>query len=333
MKVFVVFALLIAGAAGSLCDQDNTDLDAGEAYKNDIRWGANLIFGHCTSFNVDKLLFNSKKSCSHIFQEGLCFGQLVAHKYSGLDRAVSYGDLAEGVDNVISLGQTSCAHGRSCFESIKKAFKKCDRKAGFRQGVVDAVENAYRTYGEAYVKYLSEDESNTLIAEIATLMRSRFTSVEDVAQAIEEFVSDEIVSDAEVAFRELDNAAQEWCDSGCTQQSGDFFRGLFGHMHGSGCVDAKGYCGVCATRADEYLASNRIPCCLDGAIKKGIAAVEYVRNNYADEIQQIREYISDVLSEDAFQQAKDLRDRVAAQVDCLSASYDKIAARPECEVA
>jgi len=339
MKVFVAFALLIVGAADtdSLCDLEHANLEGTrDDIKSEILFGANLIFGHCLDLDIEHTVFQG--SCNKIFEEGLCFGNIVDHKYSGLellDQPVTYGDLADGVDNVQSLGQTSCNYGRACFNRIKRAFKKCDKDPGFRQGVVDAVEAAYREYGEEYVEYLSGDESNTLLAEIATLLRSRYASVEDVQDSIEEFLSDEVVSDIERAYTELDQAAQDWCDEGCTQKSGDFLEDLFNHMDaGDGCVDASGYCGPCANSANGFLlnVTNPIPCCLNNVIEKGIAAVEYVKEKYAGQIEEIRGYISEVLSEDAFEQAKAIRDRVSEEVTCLSNSYND-PLRPKCEEA
>jgi len=340
MKVFVAFALLIVGAADtdSLCDHEHANLEGTrDGIKSDIRFGANLIFGHCTSLDIEKTVFQG--SCNKIFEEGLCFGNIVDHKYSGLellDQPVTYGDLADGVDNVQSLGLTSCNYGRKCFNKIKRAFKKCDKEdSGFRQGVVDAVEAAYREYGEEYVEYLSGDESNTLLAEIATLLRSRYASVEDVQDSIDEFLSDEVVSDIEAAYTKLDQAAQDWCDEGCTKKSGDFLEGLFNHMDaGDGCVDAYGYCGKCADSANDFLGNvtNPIPCCLNNVIEKGITAVNYVKEKYAGQIEEIRGYISEVLSEDAFEQAKAIRDRVSNEVTCLSDSYDNHSSN-DCEEA
>jgi len=322
MKVFVAFALLIvATTAASLCNQEGANLADADSWKAAILTGAGQLFGHCTSFDAHRLLF--KGSCNSLFNEGFCYSQLAVAHYGDLE-VVSYGDLADDVSNIQSLGKSSCKHGRKCFNKLRDSFLACDAEDGFREEVIRQAEIMFRARGgPAIIERLSQ-HSNSLLSELATLLRSSFTSVDDIAQAIDQFVSPGMVSDARRAFAELDQAAQEWCDNKCTKKSGDFLEGLFNDMNGGGCVDASGYCGDCKDNADVHLASNSIPCCLDNAIQKGIAAVQYVRDNYAEEIERVRNFLQSELSAEAQAIAGGYRSRISDEIDCLSKSYNAV---------
>jgi len=339
MKVFVAFALLIVAtnAAKSLCNKEGADLDAAAELKANIEAGSMALFGSCDAFSTDLFLSGS---CNVLLEEGFCYSQLARAHYGDAD-PVSYGHLADDVLNIAFLGKTACNHARTCFDDLKAVFLECDAKddIDFRQDVIVAAEAMFRESGETIIIRWTQ-HSNSLLSELAALARSTFTSVEDIAQVIDQFVSDEMVSDAKRGFEEFSEAAEEWCVAKCEKKSGKFFKRLFNYMNGgAGCVDASEYCEDCADRADEYcgeckaraddhLASNPIPCCLDNAIQKGIAAVEYVRDNYAEEIEEVRSYLSEELSPDAQALAEKYRARISKQIDCLSDSYSKN--RPEC---
>lgn len=329
MKVIVALALLVvatnAGPARGLCKKAGAlNPEAFAEVKSAVLSGTSVVFGHCDHIDAVALFFTEGGACKPLFQQGFCYGQLAQNYYGG-KTVVSYADLAGDVDNIQSLGKTSCAHGRDCFNELKRVFMKCDEDSDFRQGVIDAVEGLYREHGEAIVKQWTSAE-NSLLAEAATLLRNRFTSVDDIASAIDDFlaedISDDIISDAKAAFAELDAAAQKWCDEGCSGPTGTFLKGLFNGMHGEGCTDASGFCGDCADRADAYLASHSIPCCLDNAIEKGIEGINYVKDTYADALEDLQDRVSEQLSEDALALAENYIERITAQVLCLKGTYD-----------
>ena len=80
------------------------------------------------------------------------------------------------------------------------------------------------------------------------------------------------MEDAKAAGAGALEMAQNWCKNGCTDETAEFLKGIFGHMNGGGCVDASVFCGPCATRATEYFSDddNMLPCCIENVVQKGI---------------------------------------------------------------
>ena len=98
----------------------------------------------------------------------------------------------------------------------------------------------------------------------------QFSSANDIRTFIESHISDKVVADADAAGNEALRMAKNWCDNDCTSVSATFFKGIFSHMNGGGCVDASVFCGECQSRAASYFAKNTLPCCIEKAVQKGI---------------------------------------------------------------
>lgn len=328
MKVFAVFALLaVAVSARDLCDNSDADLSAAEEYRDLIRGGALTIFGHCATFDIDSLLFSG--SCAALFDQAFCYGQIAAVKYADVD-TVSYEHLKGDVGKIQHLGELSCDHARNCIDTFSAAFGACKAAdPNFVNGVISRVEGLYEQKVEAQVKAYAKENPDTIVGELISLITNRFQSVADIEAAINEYVSDDIRSDAKAAGAAIQAAAAQWCDDNCGEATGRFLKKLFGHMHGGGCVDASAFCGDCQNRANSFFVGrNSIPCCLDDVIQQSIKGVAYVRDTYESMISDFKEYLSGELSAKAVSYAEGIRDRVVAELACLDQVYESN--KPSC---
>jgi len=294
------------------------------------RAGAQLIVGESCPFlanNIEKVLFDKK--CRALAKQSVCYGKRVAERYSDQFTAVSYGQLASGVDQLAELGNLACDDGAACYKQISRVINKCMKKnKNFVDQTIAAAEFAYRANAQASVEEFVNDRSETLFGEVAKLVMDRFTSVSDIEDFLNEILNQKsktkIQSDAALAAGEIKKVARGFCNSGCFNESASFIKSLFEAMHGDQCLDATQFCGSCKDNAHDYLESSglMIPCCLNNVIQKGIEAYDYIGEQYGEKIREVSDMISAQLSEKALQRAEEIRDELSTQADCIEEFYN-----------
>jgi len=334
MRTFLILAIVaISASEASLCTEaDNpTHLQV----KSIVRTGAMMLIGDsCPSLagNIEKVLFSGK--CAALAKESVCFASRAAERYDGVD-TVSYGLLADGIDNIAHMGNLACVDAVPCFKQVSKAVKKCIKKnPNFVQQTIARAEELYRMRAQAQVEEFVNSKSDTLFGEIASMAMSEFGSVADVRDFVNTYVDDElkkqIASDAKSAAGEIAELAQEFCGNGCVGETASFVKDLFNDMDAvATCTDARFFCVDCQSGAENYFnAGGDIPCCLDKLIQKGIEAYNHVADSYGAKVQEWAGLVSEQLSAEANARAQEIKEAVLEQATCIAATYS--AHKPTC---
>jgi len=334
MRTFLILALVaVSTNAASLCTAADEPTHA--QVKSIVRTGAMMLIGDsCPSLagNVDKVLFSGK--CANIARESVCFASRAAERYDGVT-TVSYGLLADGVDNLAHMGNLACKEAVPCFKQVSKAVKKCIKKnPDFVQDTIARAEELYRMRAQSQVEDFVNSRADTLFGEIAGLAMSNFGSVADIKNFVNQYVDADlkaqIQSDAEAAAGQIAALAKEFCGTGCVGETASFVKALFRDMDAvDTCVDARFFCVDCQSGANNYFnAGGDIPCCLDKLIQKGIEAYEYVADSYGAQVEEWAGLVSAELSEQANARAAEIRDEVLEQAGCIGDTYT--AHKPTC---
>jgi len=284
------------------------------------RTAAIAILGEsCPTFDLDSVAFSG--ACKSLVRQSTCYGINAATHYgSGV---VDYGTLAADVPNLEHLGNLACAEAEACYDQVKVAIDNCiASNANFVADTVAAAEKAYKENFETLVRDFAASNSGTFFGDIASLARDRFTSAADIQEFLEAAISDDIRADAAAAAGEAAALAQQWCDDGCTSKSATFLKGIFRHMNGGGCTNAREFCGACADRADSYFAANQLPCCIENVVQKSIEAYDYVVENYEAAILAYRDDLKAAISEKAYNEAVAVGQRVVTQFNCVASVYN-----------
>lgn len=342
---FLVLLALATVVSTELCHTKGKKAAADRNSINEIkaivRTGAQFLVGSSCPFlanNIEKILF--EKNCRALAKQSICYGKIVAERYSDQTAAVSYGQLAAGVDQLMELGNLACDQGGACYKQISRVIdKKCMKKnKNFVRETIAAAEIAYQANAQASVENFVDANSETLLGEVANLVMGRFSSVSDFEVFLNDFLSkdtqSQIKSDAEEAAEEVVKLAKGFCRSGCFNQSASFIKPLFEAMHGDGdqCMDATQFCGSCKERAHGYLENDgsTLPCCLDKLVQKGIEAYEYIGEQYGEKIEDLSDLVSASLSDAALERAEEIKNELTRQAGCIEESYDEH--KPVCKV-
>jgi len=328
MRTFLILALVAVSATeASLCTAMDDPTHA--QVKSIVRTGAMMLIGDsCPSLagNIEKVLFSGK--CANLARESVCFASRAADRYDGVD-TVSYGLLADGVDNLAHMGNLACAEAVPCFKQVSKAVKKCIKKnPKFVEQTIARAEELYRMRAQAQVEEFVNSKSDTLFGEIASLAMSEFGSVADIRNFVNTYVNDDlksqIQSDAQAAAGQIAALAKEFCGNGCVGETASFVKALFCSMDAEAtCTDARYFCDGCQSGANNYFnAGGDIPCCLDKLIQKGIEAYDYVAESYGEQVAEWADLVSAELSAKANARAAEIRDAVLEQATCIAATYN-----------
>lgn len=346
MRSLLLLALMTV-VSTELCHtsgkQGKADRNSINEVKAIVRTGAQFLVGESCPWlanNIEKVLF--EKNCRSLAKQAICYGKRVEERYADKTEAVSYEQLASGVDELAELGNLACDMGGACYKQIARLVKNkcmCKNKKkcnpNFVQDTIAAAEIAYRANAQASVEQFVNARSETLFGEVANLVMGRFGSVSDFEDFLNDFLSEDvqekIKSDAEVAAEEVVKLAKGFCRSGCFNQSASFIESLFDYMHdGDECIDATQFCGSCKQNAHYYFedSGTTIPCCLDKVIQKGIEAYDYIGQQYGEKIEELSDMVSDELSETARNRAEEIRDELNRQAGCIDEAYEEH--KPKC---
>jgi len=330
MRAFILLTLA-AVATAELCSTKGkarkADTETINQVKAIVRTGAGFLFGQsCPKLagNIEKVAFGG--ACRNLAKQAVCYGIRTAERYDGVTM-VSYGQLAGGVDNIAEIGNLACAEGVACYKQIARHVKNCMKaNANFVDETVAAAEMAYRANAEAQVQDFVSSQANTLFGELASLAMGEFSSVADVQDFIDEFVSDDLKSqiedDAAAAAKEVAKLARSFCNTGCIDKTATFVKALFNAMNNGQCVDARYFCGPCKDNAHTWFTSGgSIPCCLNKVIAAGIKAFKHVADNYGDQVEEWAGMVSAELSEAANEKAEEIKAAILEQAVCIAETY------------
>jgi len=332
MRAFILLTLA-AVATAELCNTKGrakkADMDTIAQVKAVVRTGAGFLFGQsCPKLanDIEKVVFQG--ACRNLAKQAVCYGIRTAERYDGVTE-VSYGQLAGGVDNIAEIGNLACAEGVACYKQIAKHVKKCMKtNPNFVDETVAAAEMAYRANAQAQVEDFVSSQANTLFGELASLAMGEFSSVADVQDFIDEFVSDDlkaqIESDAAAAAKEVAKLARSFCNTGCIDKTATFVKDLFNAMNNGQCVNARFFCGPCKDNAHAWFSSGgSIPCCLNKVIAKGIEAFDYVADNYGAQVEEWAGMVSAELSAEANAKAAEIEAEIKKQAACIAETYNE----------
>merc|ERR1712039_228293 len=228
---------------------------------------------------------------------------------------------------IAEIGNLACAEGVACYKQIAKHVKKCMKvNPSFVEQTVAAAEMAYRANAQAQVEDFVASQANTLFGELASLAMGEFSSVADVQDFIDEFVSDDlkaqVEADAAAAAKKVAQLAKSFCKTGCIDKTATFVKDLFNAMNNGQCVDARYFCGPCKANAHTWFSSGGdIPCCLNKVIAAGIEAFDYVAKNYGAQAEEWADLVSAELSEAANAKAREIKADIEEQAACIAETY------------
>jgi len=295
------------------------------------RIGATAIFGRsCPSFDIDVVAISGE--CAALAKQATCYGLKAEERYR-VD-VVNYGILAGDLENMKYLGNLACSDMAGCFGQIQSAIKTCmGENENFVQETIDAAELVYKRDFEAEVRAFADNNSGSILGDLASMALDQFSSADDIRTFIESQITNDVVEDAKAAGAGALEMAQNWCKNGCTDETAEFLKGIFGHMNGGGCVDASVFCGPCATRATEYFSDddNMLPCCIENVVQKGIEAYKYVIKKYSAKLKKYKKALKASLSDEAVEEAIAVRETFVTQFKCVKHVYNTH--KPDCSLA
>jgi len=330
MRAFFIFAILGVAfgrdAGRGLCrgvrraEIDNVFRTA--------RVGATAILGEsCPSFNIDEVAFNGE--CRELVEQATCYS-IRASKLYEVD-VVDYGLLRSDVGNMERLGNLACERTEACFRQVQVAMEAClIENEDFVRDTIDAAERLYRETFEETVADFASKNKGSLLGDLVNMAMDQFTSAEDIQSFIQtQLIEDpRIEEDARRAATEARDLAERFCSSGCVSKTADFLRGIFRRMDGGQCTDASRFCGACERRADKYFDNGDLPCCVEDVVQRSIEAYDYVVEAYEDTLTRYASAIEEGLSAEAIREAREIRDRMLAEFECVSDVYTEN--RPTC---
>jgi len=325
MKVVAVLLALVAVSVADICN----DVRGGRAQATQIKdlaaAGIDSLMGDCyPNGDAFSALLNSE-ACSALFYQGTCYGLKTAAKYADVE-VVSYDMLRRGVSDVQALGNVACANVETCYNDVFDAVSDCAAAdAGFIEGVIDRATEMYKARAEQRIAEFGEQNDNTIAGRLINIAMRRFTDVESLRSFVSQRVDDDIIDDAYEGYKAAKEAAAEFCDSGCVDQTGKFLKRLFSSMNKGRCVDATMFCGACERNAEVFLGrrANSIPCCLQDVVEQAIAGAQYVADTYGDRAANAESYLREAFADqpELIAQAEAAAAAARAQFNCVSSVY------------
>jgi len=302
-------------------------------------------------------------SCLEAFSQGYCFATDVYAKF-GPEEGDTCIDHSKGIDTYIEMakfatnyvgpiGQHGCDSALPCFKAAVATITECsDNNPMFFESVVA---NAFKEIkAQLASKPELEKQFNDLMGVAEEMFNCDFgddadaqcllayvkseaktLTLESIQESIETFIGsakeeEEKVADARTGLNYFMSNSSKFCSAGCVSKSTSFFTHMFvGTDCEESCPSIDKYCGGCEANANKFLDwyPKSTPCCTRTALKNIMAAFNYVKNTYGDDILDLQEEGKAYLRAKCPGAVTRYADYVTAateQAQCVNNTYEKI---------